>query len=349
MIRVLVLVLAAGALVVAMAKPAAAAPGQRVDLRVLLLSADGKEPSYEAWQAALRREGVPYDTLVATEAPPLTAETLADGESRARYQAIILAGGELNYYDGLTYRSALAETEWAALEDFERRFGIRRLTAFAYPAPRYGLNYPSFAGDMGGVEAALTPAGSSVFPYLVGPVPIDLFAYGYTTTPLAGARFETLVAGPGGSTLAGVHTHPDGREDLVLTVDANSSQLHAQLLRHGLLGWVTRGVYLGHERNYLELHVDDIFLESDRWDTVRNVTPEPSPNPIRMTAADAVAALEWSRRNGVRLDMVFNGAGASTLDPLTIALLASPTSFGWINHTWSHPNLDGATLGTITD
>ena len=60
------------------AAPARIAPGQRVDLRVLLISADGSEPGYGAWRAALDREGVPYDTVIATQAAPLSDAQLAD-------------------------------------------------------------------------------------------------------------------------------------------------------------------------------------------------------------------------------------------------------------------------------
>src|SRR3954469_24107148 len=47
------------------APPNRPAPGQRIDVRVLLLSADGTEPGFGAWKAELAREGVPYDTFVA--------------------------------------------------------------------------------------------------------------------------------------------------------------------------------------------------------------------------------------------------------------------------------------------
>ena len=51
-----------------------------------------------------------------------------------------------------------------------------------------------------------------------------------------------------------------------MTVASNENQSQAQLLRHGELNWVTRGVFLGYQRNYLELQVDDLFLGDDAWD-----------------------------------------------------------------------------------
>ena len=47
------------------ATPARILPTQRIDVKVLLVSADGTEPGYGAWKASFEREGVPYDTFVA--------------------------------------------------------------------------------------------------------------------------------------------------------------------------------------------------------------------------------------------------------------------------------------------
>src|SRR3954447_12506188 len=100
--RVAAIVLAVLALAVPAASSARVSPGQRVDLKVLLISADGNEPGFGAWKAALDREGVPYDAHVAFNGQARIA-TLTDGEladygaGHARYQAVILAGGDLGH------------------------------------------------------------------------------------------------------------------------------------------------------------------------------------------------------------------------------------------------------------
>ena len=146
--------LAAAVVALALSLPVAlgathVAPGQRVDLKVLLISADGTEPGYGAWKAALEREGVPYDTLVAyngqARAATLTDARLADyGAEHARYQAVIVASGDLGHAvtnaDGTTsYLSALTDAEWATLAKFERTFGIRRLSDYTAPTAAHGL------------------------------------------------------------------------------------------------------------------------------------------------------------------------------------------------------------------
>ena len=262
----------------------AALPNQRTDLKVLLLSANGDEPSTAAWEAAMKREGVPFEKKIATQDEPYTASTFADtvnGAPRAKYQAVIVATGGLVYEDNGTYPSALSTEEWAALADFEVKYGIRQITGVVYPSAEYGLNTPTVSGELGGVVGKLTAAGLTTFPYLKGNVPIDQYTWGYQATPATGAKFKTLLTGPGNSALVGINTRADGREEMVSTFDSNQYQLQSALLRHGMLTWLTRGVYLGTERSYLTVQVDDIFQGSERWDMATNAETE--VNPHRMT------------------------------------------------------------------
>src|SRR6185312_2785673 len=68
--------------VVLAATPNRIAPTQRLDAKVLLLSADGTEPGFAAWKYQLTREGVPFDAVVsyagAAKARTLTDAQLAD-------------------------------------------------------------------------------------------------------------------------------------------------------------------------------------------------------------------------------------------------------------------------------
>jgi hypothetical protein len=348
----IVLVLCACCALLALASaPAAAA--HRIDLRVLLLGASGTEPSFLAWQAQLRREGVPYDQLVATpEHTRIRAETLATGEE-AKYEAVIAATGNLVRCEERGCFSALETEEWRALERFEATFHVRQISAYIYPAPEFGLNWPTAAGLMEGVEASLTTAGRSAFPYLEGPVTIGAGTYGYESTPLEAGSFTTLVTDGAGSSLVGVYRHPDGREELVQTIDGNQYQTHTQLLRHGELAWVTRGTYLGEERNYLELQVDDVLLPDDVWNARTHTTDYAPEDAVRMTSEDVTSAVSWSRSTGLRLDMAFNGGGSDEYvaahgeDPLERAFGSNAATFGWISHTYDHPNLDCSTQAFI--
>lgn len=362
--------------VVFAADPNQIAPGQRVDVRVLLLSADGTEPNFGAWKTELAREGVPYDAVQiyngTTKAQTITDGRLADyGAKHAKYDAVILATGDLvhavsNVGGTQSYLSALTDAEWAALAKFEQTFGIRQISDDTSPSPAHGLNLNQAGATLDGQTANLTATGKAAFPYLKGPIPIPnddpavSEVFGYQGTPAPGADWQTLVAGPANSAYLGIYTHPDGREEMVSTLAGNENQSQVQLLRHGMLNWVTRGVYLGYQRNYLELQVDDLFLGDDSWDPATHTNNYDPAAASRMTPADVTHAVAWSKQSGIRIDFAFNGGGsqlwladhpgAGTTDPLadTFNDAATRDAFGWINHTSTHPNIDCSTAPFIT-
>ena len=352
--KLVVVLLSLCCALLAMASSAASA-AQRIDMKVLLLGASGAEPSFLGWQAELRREGVPFDQLVATPGhAPITAatlsQTLAGGIEEARYEAVIVAVGQLPRCEEGGCVSALAPEEWAALASFEQTFNVRQLTAYTFPGPEVGLNWPTSSGPLDGDEATLTTAGQAVFPYLNGTVKVGAGTWGYGATPLEGAAFTTLLTDASGASLLGVYAHPEGREEMVQTFDNNAVQLHSELLRHGQLAWVTRGTFFGDQRNYLEMHVDDIFLPDDIWNPAGHFTDFNPADAVRISSNDVATAVAWSRATGLRLDGLYNGGGSvayreehASSDPLLAAFQANRATFGWVNHTYDHPNLDCST------
>ncbi|MEV4141412.1 hypothetical protein AB0J72_55805 [Dactylosporangium sp. NPDC049742] len=332
------------------APPALAAePRQRIDLRVLVL--DDGSTGVDMLRAQLDREGVPYDALQLADAARarITPAFLADsvsGVRRAKFQGVIVPN-----------ESAVTGTEATALADFEREFKIRQIDAYTWANPNVGQDL-AWSGVLDGATMTVTDAGKAAgFGYLKGTVRIDdrdpgvIESYGYLGTRREGATFTPLVTGsvpnaPTGS-LMGVHTH-DGREELVVTLAANRYQTHAMELGHGLITWLTKGVHLGNTRNFLSVHVDDVLLPDDRWDTTHNCTVGDDCGPgienttIRMTPADVQALIAWQQANNLKLDIAFNGGGsveAGAGDPLTTAMVTNKNQFRWINHTYEHPYL----------
>ena len=307
----------------------------RIDLRVMLLGTSTTQPDLPAWQAALQREGVPFDTVIVSSTTSITAATLsttaADGTPEARYEAIIASTGSL----------ILPQSSLDAIDQYERTFAIRQVTTNVYPSASVGLNAPSFSGALDGTGGSLTAAGQAVFGYLqpTAPITMDTGTYGYEAAPLSTTNFSTLVSGPANSALVGIYTHPDGVQEMVETFDQNQYQLQSYLLRHGVIAWATRGVYFGDQRNYLETDVDDIYNADDVWDPTTHTNNYTTS--VQETAADVNAAAAWSAQTGLRIDNVFNGGGSGSSDPSLLAALQSDKGdFGWINHTYDHANID---------
>ncbi len=323
----------------------------RVDMKVLLMASDATDGGLDAWKAILDRAGMPYDVFMTMTEPPITAEFLSSGVDHARYQAVILANGQLLHCNG-TCEPTFSTEEWATLDAYQAEFGIRRISSNIFPDLQHGFNVPITTGDVSGVRTNLTASGLAEFPSLAGPVDLGIGTFGSYATPHAGASFTTLLTGPSGSSMVGVHLRTDGIEDLVITMAMGEYSLHTYVLGHGLLKWATHGLYLGYERNYFTADFDDIFLPDDRWDMIFNTTHEDECDTlpcIRMEPDDVTRALNWQTSTGLTMNMVWNGVGSQDaieapgsggVDPLTDSLVANRYEFRWINHQWSHDEFE---------
>jgi hypothetical protein len=341
--------------------PAAAAAPPRIDLRVLVLT-DGS-PWVEGIRRQLDDEGVPTTVVNLADAgrPAIDggflADQLADGTPHAKFDGVVLPSAAA---------TGVTAAEQTALAAFETQFGVREVDAFSFPSAAVGLGAPAFAGPMDGATATVTPAGlGDAFRYLSGPVtfedndPAIGESFGYLATPLpddpaTGAHFEPILTAtaPGTATqgvLAGIYRKA-GREQFVMSFAFNYNQQQFRLLSHGVVDWLTHGVHLGYWRNYLTVHVDDLFAADARWSAAAKCTPgegdcppgTPDTTPIRMTAADVSRAVTWQQQNGFTLDMLYNAAGSDQAiadtgsDALTTAMLAAKGDFRWLNHTYTH-------------
>lgn len=303
-------------------------PAARVQLRLLLLAGPCGDVTTAAWRQALRRFGVPFDEVTVSAARPLRERDLLDpGDvTVGRYGGVVLGTDSSAYWGALE-----------ALGDYRRRFGVRLVRGYELPRPGVGLA-DGTGEDLGGQTARLTAGGREVFGYLRADVPLDPGSYGYRGRPLAGSAVTPLVEDGDGNVLVGLH-RADGLEDLVCTVNYSDVMLHWRLLVRGLLTWVTRGVHLGLARHVLSVHVDDVLLASASVADGESA-PDVAPPTVRMTPADVAALVRWQEETGFAVDLAYNGAGAGADDDLTRALLDAGGAFRWLNHTWSHRDLD---------
>ncbi len=309
-----------------------------VEMRLLLLGLTGTEPPFDAWMQWLARAGASFDAIALRDLGPIE---LIDDAGGCRYQGLILAG------EGLI-EMALEPSQRASLERLEQELGLRRLIGYATPGSEHGLQAPHWSGHLDELEATLTRRGREVFPYLRDRLPIDPGSWAHLAAPESAQRFQTLVAGPDGSALVGIHTHDDGREEMVQLFSANSAQVQGQLLLRGQIAWLTGGAYVGFDRNYLSVQIDDVLLRNHSWNVAAHESDRTPETSIRMSARDAGYAARWVRERGLRLDLACNGAGSRDYglqtgggsDPLLEALLTHRDAFGWISHTYEHLNLD---------
>ncbi len=347
----------------------AASPAQQIGMKVVLITAytdpdctPGHDPvgcgtaiAYGNWQNTLKREGVPYDTVVTNPAAvgsvalPTLSSTASDGTEVANYEGVIVAGSG---------DSGLSAAQWTTLQTFEQHFSVRQITAYAQPSstlnatPEKDFGLTTSGGTFSATPAgtSLTAAGQGVFPYLKG-VAFDSTTFGYSAA--AGNGDQTLISDTNNDSLLGIYTSSDGRQAMYQTFNANQYMLQTQLLQHGELNWLTRDTYFGDQRNYLTTQIDDTFLSDDSFTPGTGIgggaTDYNPADALREQPADVTAAAKWSKANNFRIDMLYNGGGSTgASDPLLVAYKGTdPTTgkpytgdFGWVSHTWDHPNLD---------
>jgi hypothetical protein len=336
-----------------------------VAMKLLVLAGDGNEPGFAAIRSTLDHMGVPYDAVIARNQPlPALAST-----DKGNYQGIILATGNLVFFDGAVYKSALDANGWATLDAYARDYRVRTVSYYTFPETRYGITFTGAqaTSDASPLNASITAPGQPLFPYLKSGAAVRIAnAYVYMASPSPAAdETTTPIATVGTSTVGVLHSKADGREYLALTFDHNPNLRHSNLLNYGLINWVTRGVFLGSRRIYLSPQNDDLFLSSDLF--VSNLpacqpvgaAADPTFDPAgacpvaRMDDRDLQSVVDWQKRvrgqaqtRDFQLSMAFNGfgtteeSGAARGDRLTREAKEQSKQFFWVSHTYDHENLD---------
>lgn len=334
-----------------------------VDLKVLVIAADGNEVDLPAITSELDYLGAPYTVYYGAKTPNgFTPDLLSDGACHAYYNGVILTTGDLAYNNGTQWLSALSATEWTTLWTYEAQYGVRQVSWYTYPSPDFGfVNAGTAVSTMTTpLQAIYTKAAHAVFPYAntANPLPIQ-YAYTYLAKPLADKADTPLLTDGNGDALALVHNYTDGRESLALTMDSNPYLTHDLVLAYGLVNWATKGLFIGQRKIYNSPQIDDIFLDDTIWTptTPCGTSVDATGGDYRITGADFANITAWqdtqnqtTMLHNFRLDMVFNGygttAGAYNNDTLTPEAKKDQGEFIWTNHTYDHLNLNTVDYAT---
>jgi hypothetical protein len=340
----------------------AACPLPTLDLKVLVVAADGTEADLPAIEQALNYLGTPYTVYQAVKTPNgLTPALLATG-CHGYYQGIVLTDGVLSYFNGSSYVSALSQQEWINLWAYQATMDVRLLSWYTYPTADYGYQSVSATIDTSTTPLALglTSAGRAAFPYLTG-APVVRSAYTYLANALTDGTSTVFLTDAAGHAPGLVHKTPDGRESLALTFDSNPDLLHSIVLSYGLVNWLTKGLFLGERHISLSPQVDDVLLDDSEWvpATPCGTNVDASGVTYRMTDSDLQSVLAWQNSvrtrpgmQNVTITQAFNGYGATVgvyqPDTLTPAVKSYQTQFYWVSHTYDHANLDAVDYATAT-
>ena len=331
--------------------------GERVALRQLIIATDADDFELPTWKAILDGIGTPYDILLA-KCDTLTADSLVRSDETGRYNAILLTSGALLSPDGIGgYASAFDQAEWETLWDYERSFHVRQVALNASPLTQ-PEDYCLRAGSEGAIgatpaPAVLTGAGGKVFDYLDPGIAIPLSrTYVYRTSIAAHGDAQPLLT-LDSEVLGVLSTAADGRERAALTFFLGTGQPAAALLGYGLLRWATRGLFLGEQRHWLNVDIDDWFNSNAHGPVGRltDVFRLSGPEAAAVRQEQAELGQRYPLAAGFMLNLAYNGgridpsapaqcSAAGTPDALTSYSRYLYQDFRWINHTLTHPQMN---------
>ncbi|MCP2323156.1 hypothetical protein HDA40_001663 [Hamadaea flava] len=337
----------------------------KVALRALVVATTSDDFGVPTWTSTLDQVGAAYDVLY-TATTPLAGTTLVRPDGTGKYNAILLTSTMLLYSDGGGYTAGLTGDEWNLLWAYERDYGVRQVSLYG----SYGSwpeDYCLRARTEGSVgdtalTATLTTDGAAALDYLnpAANIPI-LQSYVYRNQLAAGCAAQPVLQI--GSDVVGVRsTSTDGRERMTLTFTSNQYLLQARLLTYGLFRWASKDLFLGDQRHYLNIDVDDWFNTSDEMLPNGQLNSDPG---YQMSGHDAYNA--YLRQTGLRssyplasqltFGMAINGGDANLtaasqcyptggINRLTSTTRCLRNNFRWINHTLTHPKMNSTPYAT---
>lgn len=239
----------------------------------------------------------------------------------------------------------------------------------------YGLVFSSSGSSFNNTQWSIPAAyQKEVFEFVnqVNPLPVTDFAFA------SNPRNDPAVPGPRDGTLPNVipllktasgealvsivnymdpsQTKPV-REVMISTITHASFLIHSNVLAYEFINWATQGVFVGARFVHMAAHLDDLFLADELWDIQLQGTN--SNQTYRLNGVDIINGVSkqnafnaaYPTAGNFKLDFPFNGSGAvvdpaakiltaDLTDDLVQAVVANKNSFRFINHTFTHADMD---------
>ncbi len=328
----------------------------QLDMKILFLSAtaDSKiEPSIKTALQTLSNMGIPYEHVVLTQDHTKDLSTklsLYNSDGSGKYYGIITSTGQLVYQDrnGI-YKSALSDAEWSLLNEYERKFKVRRVSLYTYPTLSLGVKVLDKGDYIQNRELTITDptlqVGTGIKSNVTLPVSNVLQYPAKVINPqVAKPIFNFAI--PSNSVAGIIASFSDKREQMHFFFAQSIYSKTSMVLAPLWVQWLTRGVYVGKKRIYLNVQIDDVFLSTELWNLNKKEF-------YRITKDDLSEFIDHEKsflrpetdNSNFRIELAFNGQGThyfggQNRDHLYIFSKENLEEFYWVSHTFSHPDLD---------
>jgi hypothetical protein len=238
----------------------------------------------------------------------------------------------------------------------------------------YGLTYSSSGSGYDAQWAVPAAYSKEVFEYVNRDTPFSITYFAYAATPrndTTGLRdgsipyVEPLLRTPNGEALVSIvrymmpsRTGPV-REVMISTIINTPLLIHSKVLAYEFVNWATQGIFIGSRFIHMAVHMDDLFRHNNLWDPALKKNNPAKTYRLNSDDINNAAHKQLAFRAAhpaaadFKLDFAFNGSGAvvnpeetsltaNLTEDLVAAVVAHKTDFRFINHTFTHADMDKA-------
>ncbi len=335
-----------------------------VNMRVLIITPKAEaidSPNLEVAKQVLRGHQIPFDTLVLANKDGQRYNSgnlqLESSDAAGMYYGIIFTDQNLMVRTKKIEYPGLTSDQLIQLKNYEAKYNVRRISLNSDPATLEGLSLvgiPSDTPDSIILDQEFSKLDSSLPNNLTVPLRYSWHSLAKINNSRAHkpfAYYGNYASGVVGRAVAAtVFKLADGREQLHLFYSQGLEQAPTFALAPAWISWLTRGTFLGKRRVYLNVQVDDLFLETDMKTSSKSFN---SRKKFRMSAYDLehfanqrTNEIQTLTRNPeYRIEYAFNGQGifengGYENDSLYKAARKRIADYFWVSHTYTHRDLN---------
>ncbi|KAF4629487.1 hypothetical protein G7Y89_g8665 [Cudoniella acicularis] len=238
----------------------------------------------------LQGYGIPFSVLDLSQ-KGATLPTLNTSANAGNYGGIVI-NSLRDYSKSDDGHNILSDIQWQQLYAYQAAFGVRMVRLNAFPSAEFGtqslsdnsvqVDQPVSITDVSAFSTANIVSGAQMSTAGTNHYPAKI-----TNSSIAVeiAQFAAI-SGQAKGTAAVVNKIGNREQQVWFLQFATDFSSTSNLLSHAWIHWMTRGIYLGFRRIYLNTQVDDIFLETEIYKSNKN---------FRLVGADLDEHIAWTK------------------------------------------------------
>ncbi|KAK3316764.1 hypothetical protein B0H66DRAFT_562110 [Apodospora peruviana] len=304
--------------------------------------------------------GIPYQVVTVPQ-EGIVLPALTESSPHGNYGGIIIVS-EVAYEYPTGWASAITAAQWEALYTYQVRFGVRMVRLDSFPSTDLGVTTAIGGCCNAGTEQMISISDASAFPTAniksgAGVSTQGLWHFPAVITNATIAKsIATFAPDSSGlfstTTTAAIINHFGSRQQMVWFIGfAPEWSQASNFLQHAFIHWITRGLFVGKRKTYLNTQVDDMHLETELY--------LPTGTSFRIRTNDLDTHKAWQSEINTRLpagsnyfiEIGHNGNGdidAATVQPSSESVCSPDYAVGY-DMPPSPPLEFQKPLGTGTD